>query len=598
MLKILPLLSAILLSPHALNLPASAQARGDFAPAWNKATATNGAGQSVEAVADYAGRYTDGEDYVVYFEAHHQGLVIRPALWTARQLLVQKGADHFVVVDRPAREATFQRDGGKGVTGVTIRGFDGDERKLLRQTRGQLPVELLLAGKGLEAARAYLSRGVTDIGNLVKLGERVLYSFPSRPRAVVRFASELASRFPASAELHTLLGYAHVAAGDRAAAVKSFRRAYGLEPTNKDAVSGLARLKSLPTPAAKAGGVAGWTIPFPLAAVFKKPSAAEIMEVEADWRSRDLSPRDVKEVASAPIDLGRVKATVRIVSHTVRGSLHYGAIIVPTGAKPGCCPVILEAKGVSWNYFPLELEKLHAPRLMAELQGRFIYVVPSFRGEVLNFAGATYKSEGDRTDALDGATDDAIALLSVALKTTPEADGSRVCAFGHSRGGTVALLAGIRDRRVRCVANWAGPTDWFELMGTGGWTEQELYAEGMRTRATPSETGGQRVERFLLKAIRGEETLREVRLRMLASSPLYFARSLPRVQLHYGGEDPSVPLRNGLALASEIKRQNGSAASRMDAHFYPGEGHDTDRIVAPILTREFLAEAFLKRPSK
>jgi dipeptidyl aminopeptidase/acylaminoacyl peptidase len=257
----------------------------------------------------------------------------------------------------------------------------------------------------------------------------------------------------------------------------------------------------------------------------------------------------------------------------------------------------MEAKGVSWNYFPLELEKLHAPRLMAELQNRFIYVVPSFRGEVLNFAGATYRSEGDRTNALDGAADDAIALLNVALRTTPEADASRICAFGHSRGGTVALLAGIRDPRVRCVADWAGPTDWFKLMGTEGWTEQELYAEGLRTRATPTETGGQSIERFLLKAIRGEETLREVRLRMLASSPLYFARRLPRVQLHYGVEDPSVPLRNGLALASEIKRQTGSA-SRLDAHFYTGEGHDTDRIAAPILTREFLAEALMARPSK
>ncbi len=303
----------------------------------------------------------------------------------------------------------------------------------------------------------------------------------------------------------------------------------------------------------------------------------------------------MREVARGSIDLGQAKATVRVVSHTVRGSRHYGAIIVPDGATPECCPVIIEAKGVSPSYFPLELEKLHGPRLLGNFQQRFVYVVPSFRGEVLNFGGVSYQSEGDRTDALDGATDDAIALLSVALQTTPEADAERVCAFGHSRGGTVALLMGMRDARVRCVADWAGPTDWFYLMGTEGWTEEELYAEGLRTRANPSETGGQNVERFLLKAIRGEQGLAEVRHKMLASSPLYFARRLPRAQLHYGVEDTSVPVRNGLRFVAELRRQK-VPPSNYQAFFYPGQGHDTDRIAAPAHTREFLTKTLLGRP--
>ncbi|HYJ46504.1 MAG TPA: hypothetical protein VEV81_07805, partial [Pyrinomonadaceae bacterium] len=221
-------------------------------------------------------------------------------------------------------------------------------------------------------------------------------------------------------------------------------------------------------------------------------------------------------------------------------------------------------------------------------------VVPSFRGEILNFNGVAYQSEGDRTDAWDGATDDAIALLNVALQTTPEADPRRICAFGHSRGATVALLMGVRDARVRCVAEWAGPSDWFELMGTEGWTQQELFAEGLRTRAGPEETGGQLVEHFLLKAVRGEEGLRAVRQRMLAGSPLYFARRLPRVQLHYGVEDTSVPVRNGLGLISELRRQRVPRA-RYQAFFYPGQGHDTDRLAAPVLTRDFFAKVLLVR---
>ena len=49
--------------------------------------------------AEYLGRYTDGSDCVVYFEETQYGLTLRPALWTATQLLKQTGADEFTVVD-------------------------------------------------------------------------------------------------------------------------------------------------------------------------------------------------------------------------------------------------------------------------------------------------------------------------------------------------------------------------------------------------------------------------------------------------------------------------------------------------------------------
>lgn len=542
---------------------------------------------SLQAQSEYAGRFTDGKDYVVYFEQTEYGLTIRPALWTATQLLVNSGKDEFVVADRPSRGATFLRNEKGRVVGVRIRGMDGEGLELKRAGVEPLPVELLLSGNGRSAARAFLAKGENNTEKLLELAKRVLNGFPSKPKTVVEFLSELAPRFPSSDEFYTLLGYAQVAAENRRSALTNFRRAYRLNKSNKDAISGLARLNALP-PEIKEDG-AGWKLPFPLKSVFEKPTAAEISAVEKDWQQRDLKPRNIQEAARGQISFGQSKFVVRIISHTVHGFRHYGAILVPADAKPGCCPVILEAKGVSWNYFPLELEKLHAPRLMSGLGRQMIYVVPSFRGEILNFSGVSYQSEGDRTDALDGATDDTIALLNAALQTTPEADASRICAFGHSRGGTVAMLAGIRDSRIGCVVNWAGPTDWFELMGTGGWTEQELYAEGLRTRAAPGETGGQRVERFLLKAVEGKESLQQVRHRMLASSPLYFARRLPQAQLHYGEEDVSVPVRNGRQLIAELKLQR-IPATRYQAFFYPGAGHDTDRIKAPILTREYLSK--------
>lgn len=554
--------------------------------------------------AEYVGRYTDGVDYVVYFEETRFGMTLRPALWTATQLLQQTGTDEFIVADRTERGATFQRDARGQVTGVKIRGMEGEGLDLTKANHPLLPIELLLRGRGRESAREYMKRNDRDPARMLTAAERVFNRFPSNVSAVVDFLSSLAPKYSSNSKLYTMLAHAYVAQGDRPAALKSFRRAYQLEPTNREAVSGLARLAALP----KSESVRDkpWKVPFPLAAVFESPTPEEIREVVADWRARDLNVRKVVEVATGRIRYGNEEMQVRIVSHLVNGQKHFGAIISPLDAKPSCCPVIVEAKGVSWNYFPLNLERLDAPRFMGEARKQFIYVVPSFRGEVMHFAGVDYQSEGDRTNAWDGATDDAIALLNVALETTPAADASRVGVFGRSRGGTVALLMGERDSRIRCVVEWSGPSDWFSLMGTEGWTQQELFAEGLRTRAAPDETGGQLVEHFLSRAHRGEETLRAVRQRLLSSSPLYFTSRLPRVQLHYGMEDTSVPVRNGIELARRLnlhfspstnrratrgpsKRRTGS-----EAFFYPGQGHDTDRLLAPEYSRQFLMDVLLR----
>ncbi len=81
----------------------------------------------------------------------------------------------------------------------------------------------------------------------------------------------------------------------------------------------------------------------------------------------------------------------------------------------------------------------------------------------------------------------------------------------------------------------------------------------------------------------------EVSLNMIASSPIYFAKWLPRAQLHYGIEDPFVPVRNGYEFVNELKKQK-VPARKYNAFFYPGEGHDTDRLAAPVAARAFLTE--------
>lgn len=313
----------------------------------------------------------------------------------------------------------------------------------------------------------------------------------------------------------------------------------------------------------------------------------------ARWERRDLAPRDVQILLRHPVDLDGVSAEARIVGHTVHGQHHLGVVIVPEGAAPDELPVVVEAKGVSASFFPLTVpDGLTSPRLLDESRDRVVYVAPGYRGESIVIGTDTLTSEGDRSDAWDGATDDAIALLGAALDVTPEADTSRICVFGRSRGGTVALLTGIRERRVDCVVSWAAPTDWFSGMDIGGWTQRELVEDGLRHRAVPGETGGQFINYFLSPAIAGRRGFADTRLHLIASSPLYFAERLPLAQVHWGLEDAIVPPVNGQALVTRHERAGGLKQC-LDAQFHPEAGHDQDRQLAPRLSREFLLGALL-----
>lgn len=505
-------------------------------------------------------------------------LTLRPIFWRSLQPLRQKSGDAFGVEQREDREVEFVRDAVGCVSSVRVKGF-GDDGTFPRLGNEKTPIETLLDGQPEIAARQMIRADRDGVRKFTVIGQTLLRRFPSQAPIAVRFFVELSRRYPTEAAVHSGLGAAYVAIGNRALALESFKRANELDPANGDAVMGLRRMKVLAPSAEELA--AGWTIPFPLESVFAKPTADEIKTADADWTKRDLSAKKVKVVKTGTIGLGHVKAQVKIISHSVRGFKHYGAIIVPQGLSTGKHPVLLDLKGVSWDFFPLNLNNLLSPAFLGTDQGKFIYVVPSFRGEVMKFDGAEYRSEGDRTDSWDGATDDALALLNAALKITPRADKTRICAFGKSRGGSVALLAGIRDKRIKQVLDWAGPADWFALMGAGGWTQEEIVREALLKKAQPRDEGGQFIERFLLKAVEGKWNLADVRRKMIQNSPLYFADRLPRLQTHYGIEDEIVPVINGKALE---RRVNG------EFFYHENSGHDLNQKIAFRESRKFVME--------
>ena len=516
-------------------------------------------------LSEYAGRYEQSDGNVVLVTLRNDALIVRPLFWRSTQELVPEGEDRFFSRERPERKAAFARDAEGRVVALTMNGI-GHDGLMPRLTHDRpVAAEQLMAGRTRDAARAVLRR--PDAAEVaVAWGSFIARALPSKAADGASFVQAVSRRNAKNAKLREVEGALLVAAGKRPEARKAYEAALKLDPEAKDAAQALRMM----APDQE------------LDELFAKPSPAELNAVRELWAERTLKPRDVAIIHRGTLDLGTTAAEVRIVAHRVHGSLHYGAVIVPQGVTQA--PVIAEAKGVSPSYFPLDLSRPpYAPSVLGEEQKNFVYFLPSYRGEVLQFDGRTWTSEGDRTDVWDGATDDFIAFTAAALTVTPEADGSRLCAFGKSRGGAVALLAGLRDLRFDCVVAWSAPVDHFFEMVQSGWTPRERAAEGLRAKSDVFGIGGQFIETFLSKP----RPVAETRLHLLASSPLWFADRLPPTQAHYGVDDNMVSVRNGRALLAR--------KPAIEVIFHDMAGHDLDQGKAWRETRRFLLQRLTPR---
>ncbi|MBO9562739.1 MAG: prolyl oligopeptidase family serine peptidase [Niastella sp.] len=264
-------------------------------------------------------------------------------------------------------------------------------------------------------------------------------------------------------------------------------------------------------------------------ALFATPTSAELEAVRASWQSRQLTPVDVRIESTHEIFKDRLY--YKIVSFRLQGIKQYVGALVPVTTSP--LPVRMSVYGFS----------LTDPVIHEAVQTNdnvpFIYALPSLRGQTLsvNINGVEYKapaSEGTRNDAFDAATDDAIASLNALLTIAPQADASRVGVRGGSRGGTVALLMAIRDKRVKLAAGVAFPVDL--LAGTSTHQNDPTYRF-----------------QFLDALINGSETLPVARQRLIASSPTFFYQSLPPTQMHFGEKDDITPPQPAVILFDKMK---------------------------------------------
>lgn len=297
--------------------------------------------------------------------------------------------------------------------------------------------------------------------------------------------------------------------------------------------------------------------------IFAEPTAAEIEAVRADWAVRDISPVDVSVEFTEAYPLDDTPATLRVVSHQVGEARHYGAILAPDSAAPGTLPVLMYLHGGDSGVDVGDVDVIGY--FLGELRDRFVYVIPSFRSERLEFGDREWISTGPGSH-WDYDVDDALALLSVALELTPQAKTEGVSIIGASRGAGVAMLAGIRDERIENIVAFFGPTDFFD-----DWVRQ-IVREAALGRPRKLTGVAFMDSTFVQPYMRGEIDMAQLRLELVRRSSALFAEGLPAVQLHHGDSDETVAVTQAYSMIRAMEAL-GREPPEFEAFIYEGGGH-------------------------
>lgn len=530
--------------------------------------------RSQPALSVFAGRYSSGTT-VLEVKAADGILIMRPLHWGGFQALDRTGETSFVMQNRRQASVAFSLSGGHA-NSMTISGLgQGLDKSFVVLGPAPAPIELVLGMKTREGLRGLQGAGMSS-SEIMDLATQLGRSVPTHRQAALALAEDVVEAGSQPANAYADTGDLAVAAGARDVAVDYYRKAFVLDSNNAQAMTGMRMIGKGPS-----------LIPsgIPLEKIYAAPTPAEVEAVLKEWQGRDLSPKSVREELSTSVKLGGKSFTATVLSYLVHGSRAYGVALVPKG-KTGPLPVLLDLKGVSPSYQPLNVpEGLVTPNFLRGDADQFVIFAPGVRGEKVLIGGRTFQCEGDPDDSWDGAADDAIAMLNVGLESIRQADPKRISVCGKSRGGTVAMLVAERDRRINKAVSWSGPAGWIENMPQLGFTQLEQVREGLVEDSPPTGIGGQSLRTFL-KGIRKEGwDVARTRRHLIASSPIYFLERLPKAQLHYGAEDFIVEAANGVAIE---KRLSPARKRRVKVIIEPAGGHDLNPAISFPTTRKFL----------
>jgi dipeptidyl aminopeptidase/acylaminoacyl peptidase len=324
-----------------------------------------------------------------------------------------------------------------------------------------------------------------------------------------------------------------------------------------------------------------------LARLFAAPTAAEITSVRAEWAGRAIAASGYRVEATSPFSIGLAPGRLRIVSHVVDGNRHYGAFAVRDGAAARSLPVLVYAHGGDNGVSTDELVLLFLA--LGGAAADYVWVVPSFRSEALRSGNAVYRSEG-LPSPWDRDVDDGLALLSAALANEPAADPSRIGVVGFSRGGGVGLLMAARDARIDAVAEFFGPTDFFDP-----WV-QGIVEEALRGRPRNLPGLAWLDQTYLQPWRRGAVTTEAMRRELVRRSAVLFASSLPAVQVHHGTADPVVSVSQAERL-NQAMRLLGRSAPAYQFFTYTGGDHNPLTLPGSVeRTASFLAQFVAAAP--
>ena len=322
--------------------------------------------------------------------------------------------------------------------------------------------------------------------------------------------------------------------------------------------------------------------------LFAPPTDAEVNAVLAEWEARRPLTRtvtDFREEVAVTTDLAGKAASMRVVSQTVDGLRHYGAIIAPAEAvADASLPVLVICHGGAEGVDVDELLTA-ATAGLGEAVTQFIYVIPSFRSEPLEAAGQVYTSDGPPSP-WDGDVDDTLSLLTATLENTPAANPDKIAVVGFSRGAAVALLMGLRDDRISHVVDFFGPTDFF------GDLAKLVVNQALLGFTFPLPGVPYLNETYIQPLKDGTLTIDEMRLELVRRSPVYFTDALQRfqLQLHHGRKDLVVPVNESERLI-EVMNGLGRTAPDFEFFLYDDGEHDPSTLPGSLdRTATFLAQ--------
>ena len=544
--------------------------------------------------SEYTGRYALKTDLILEIKIESGLLTLRPSFWGSLQILESKETDKFFSLLHPHMKFEFNRDDTGMIVSLTASGHKEIHGAALKLAHDDIQVvEHILSGRVEEALKRLNEpeeKATED--RILDLGSKLVQNRLSQPQMAVEFASAMESNYPNSVDLKHILAFAYLLTNDRENALPTFKRASMIDPENSITKTALRLLdpeNTSPPPEDS------WILPFDINDLFTEPLPKEIENVLADWQVRDLSVSQNQIVDVHDVILNQVEYDLRIISHEVHGAKHFGAVLIPKGIKSGDSHLLVECHGVDPHYSPFNILEAETPFILGGKGRNTVIAIPSFRGNTLIVNDRSYISEGSPKNAWDGAADDTLAFINAVLDITPEVDQNRISVFGKSRGGTVAMLSGIRDKRIKSIVGWTGPADWFSNMGNLGWTLKELVQWALWERWAPGTGWGsaaQFIDQRLAESIEhGKGFLSEIRQRMIASSPLYFVDQLPAAQLHYGLEDGAVSVSNAKAIQKVID-ENGNNKPVVEVFVHEHSGHDMPYPLAYELSRKFLLKSF------